>query len=1079
MIKTSAIKPPLFFRAENNGIFKRFYSLTPSIIPPILSIMKSSRAGLLLLSSLVFIPSFVFGAAVAVGSGSYTDTLPSGQTEMQSTIYKTSNLTGPIPTSDWWSFILLNGAGDSISAFPLTLRCQNDGLNIFLPQRIVASADTFQYGPDEVWDLELKGLVGGAPITAASVNVDKFSDWTVTPQWKSGTDYFDATFGHGLPFVYAQYYGNAQPAVVLLSVNAGANRYFTEAGVISGQPFATVFTTVTDHIGLMTNVAGMNNYYGLFAAAGSTWTITESSVTVTMATGSDYFSVAIVTTTVVTQGVGPISESELAAYYQHAYAFITNTQVSWNVDMTKSQITTTFNATVQSMQNSETVPYMFVFPHQWKNSTYPFVAGQTFSTLRGTMKLVDSNTFTVVNNFNGILPDLPYRPDGSYSNTHLAALLAADKLTAFYAESSGNWSSYTHGKELGRLSCLIPIANQLGDATTRTYLLNRLKTDLIAWYTYTPGETQRCFYYNSNWGSMIAYNADFYEQNFTDQHFHFGYFVYASGILGLYDRDFINGYGGMVEMLIRSFACPNRSDTKFPFLRNLDPYEGHSWADSGYDTVTHTYKERGNDEESSSEAMNGWAGIYLWGLATGNTTYRDLGIYGYTTEYSGIREYWLDIDNTQYSAPYNHDMASQIWDTQALYNTFFDIGNPTIDPIYRHGIQWFPITPSMLYLGYEPTYAQSNYNQMVSEAGSITTWYDVVWKFQSLFDPASALTAYNESITPDPGNSLTLTYYWLHDFDNMGKVDTSVYANVPSYNVFNKSGTKLYVAFNPSDTPLTANFYNRSDNSIIGTVQVSSHTTVSTTDFATFKTEYVPVTGTLTGSSTTVGSSTATVVSSTAAVSNVYSFGTWTAEIDIPAGAFSEDVVMTVSSASVPAGQNTIKLSNICVDITLDPAIQPSKDITVTLAYSDSDVVGFDTSRLVIAYYDALHSRWITIPSVPYPSLRKVTGTVAHLSRFAIAQLVPASGLDAVKAYPMPYDPANGSLVIDNLTSSADIRIYDIAGELIRKAPYSSGNGRASWDGKNDAGSIVASGIYLMYIESPEGKKRLKIAVER
>jgi endoglucanase Acf2 len=35
--------------------------------------------------------------------------------------------------------------------------------------------------------------------------------------------------------------------------------------------------------------------------------------------------------------------------------------------------------------------------------------------------------------------------------------------------------------------------------------------------------------------------------------------------------------------------------------------------------------------------MNAWAGIYLWGLITGNNQYKDLGIWGYTTEYSSIK----------------------------------------------------------------------------------------------------------------------------------------------------------------------------------------------------------------------------------------------------------------------------------------------------------------------------------------------------------------------------------------------------------------------------------------------------------
>src|SRR5688572_31565583 len=60
--------------------------------------------------------------------------------------------------------------------------------------------------------------------------------------------------------------------------------------------------------------------------------------------------------------------------------------------------------------------------------------------------------------------------------------------------------------------------------------------------------------------------------------------------------------------LFRSdIASPDRQDKLFPFLRNFDPYAGHSWA-SG-----HARFGDGNNNESSSEAMNAWYGMILFG----------------------------------------------------------------------------------------------------------------------------------------------------------------------------------------------------------------------------------------------------------------------------------------------------------------------------------------------------------------------------------------------------------------------------------------------------------------------------------
>ena len=61
----------------------------------------------------------------------------------------------------------------------------------------------------------------------------------------------------------------------------------------------------------------------------------------------------------------------------------------------------------------------------------------------------------------------------------------------------------------------------------------------------------------------------------------------------------------MVLLLIRDIASPDRDDPLFPFLRTFDPYAGHSWA-SG----TALFGS-GNNQESSSEAMNAWTGIIV------------------------------------------------------------------------------------------------------------------------------------------------------------------------------------------------------------------------------------------------------------------------------------------------------------------------------------------------------------------------------------------------------------------------------------------------------------------------------------
>ncbi|MCB4791990.1 MAG: lectin like domain-containing protein [Elusimicrobia bacterium] len=203
-------------------------------------------------------------------------------------------------------------------------------------------------------------------------------------------------------------------------------------------------------------------------------------------------------------------------------------------------------------------------------------------------------------------------------------------------------------------------------------------------------------------------------------------------------------------------------------------------------------------------------------------------------------------------------------------------------------------------------------------------------------------------------------------------------------------------------------------------------------------------------------------------------------KVDIPAGSFGQNVAFTVSTAAVSAsGQPVLKVTDIAIEITNDKGLQPLKEIIITLLYRDSDIAELDESKLTVAYYDATHNWWVTIPSTVYPDQNKITASVKHLTKFALVQLTPAADLAAIKGYPIPYKPNKGLFTFDNLPASADIKIFTVAGQLVRKVEYVNATGRASWDGKNDGGSVVASGVYVVLIKNNLGKKVIKIAVEK
>ncbi|MBN2407129.1 MAG: hypothetical protein JXJ19_05480 [Elusimicrobia bacterium] len=202
--------------------------------------------------------------------------------------------------------------------------------------------------------------------------------------------------------------------------------------------------------------------------------------------------------------------------------------------------------------------------------------------------------------------------------------------------------------------------------------------------------------------------------------------------------------------------------------------------------------------------------------------------------------------------------------------------------------------------------------------------------------------------------------------------------------------------------------------------------------------------------------------------------------IEIPPDTFSQDVNMSVQVADVPAaGRDTLKKTDIGIEIDVSSGEQPMEDIILRIYYRDKDIAGLAEDKLSVCRYDSANSRWIPLPTTVYASKNYMEATIDHLSEFGVLELSAAADLGGVLVFPNPYDPDEGSLVFDNLTSDAVIKIYTVSGTLVRKLTETDGNGRCQWDGANDAGETVAGGVYLAYIHDDGHRKTLKIAVVR
>jgi hypothetical protein len=110
------------------------------------------------------------------------------------------------------------------------------------------------------------------------------------------------------------------------------------------------------------------------------------------------------------------------------------------------------------------------------------------------------------------------------------------------------------------------------------------------------------------------------------------------------------------------------------------------------------------------------------------------------------------------------------------------------------------------------------------------------------------------------------------------------------------------------------------------------------------------------------------------------------------------------------------------------------------------------------------HSLWISTLAQPYTTIPGTSGNT----------------LDAIQVYPNPMRPSQGHTGINfsQLPTGARLRIYTLAGEKVGDLSVDS-IGHATWDGNNQSGQKVASGVYTVYVQGAGQTKTLKVAIQR
>lgn len=729
--------------------------------------LSSSLPQKIILTFFFIASSLLATAQVTVGNGSYTTTFPgtdsAGRNGFPSgTPQVSGNAAGkPIPTNDWWSKLVKEDHADNLFNYPMTMRTMNEGLIVtYIPWGPIGDSS-----PIEV------GLTG---LNTSMATVSDYSDWTVTMDWNDGSHNLKATSGIGMPFVYFE---KDADDVVEITINSGT-------------------VTVSSEVLIIENASSGADFV-VYAPVGSTWMQSGNTYTSTLS-GKNYWSMAML----------PLSTSNVSSvaneYKQYAYVFPTNTITSWTYDESTSNLSTTFTVTTDVKEGTDTNMLLGLLPHHWSNlsATSPTPGGYSYETVRGELKTLGGNSFSVENKFKGILPMLPNL--AHYSAGFSPADLDT-KISQIENDALATWTdSYNEGQAMNRLIQTARIADQIGDTQARDKIVATIKERLEDWLTFQSGEVAFLFYYNDTWSAMLGYPAGHgQDTNINDHHFHWGYFIHAAAFMEQFEPGWVNQWGDMINLLIRDAATEDRNDPLFPFLRNFSPYSGHSWA-NGFATFP-----QGNDQESTSESMQFASSLIHWGTITENDAIRDLGIYIYTTEQTAVEEYWFDIYERNFQPSQAYSLVSRVWGNSYDNGTFF-----TSDIAASYGIEMYPIHGGSFYLAHNQSYAQSLWTEITNNTGILSNevnpnlWHDTYWKYLSLIDAQAAIDLYDSY--PDRnlkfGISDAQTYHWLHAMNAMGTVDASITANYPIAVAFTDNGVLTYVAHNYSDSPITVTF---------------------------------------------------------------------------------------------------------------------------------------------------------------------------------------------------------------------------------------------------------------------------------